>query len=197
MAVPGGSSLFYLGCNGAGLVQAEEDPLQQREPSRFAFPSTCHCWSPFKGHATLPCPPQARDGQTRCRGRSHREGWHWAPRHSRNTPRGWPGRAGCGPSGQVLPRCPQVTQGSYWPPHRDGGGEQPVTVPAPRAAELRPVLPTGTSPWGEQIQGALHSTSATWHTRALPALGTASGPKGKTTAAVNLSSGCSLSPETS
>lgn len=64
VAVPGGSSLFYLGCNGAGLVRAEEDPLQQREPSRFAFPSTCHCWSPFKGHATLPCPPQARDAQT-------------------------------------------------------------------------------------------------------------------------------------
>lgn len=68
MAAPGGSSLFYPGCNGAGLVQAEEDPLQRQEPSRFAFPSTCHCWSPFKGHATLPCPPRAGDTQTRRRG---------------------------------------------------------------------------------------------------------------------------------
>lgn len=50
------SSPFYPGCNRAGLVWAEEDPLQQREPSRFAFPSTCCCWNPFKGHATLPCP---------------------------------------------------------------------------------------------------------------------------------------------
>lgn len=65
----GGSSLFYPGCNGAGLVQAEEDPLQQREPARFAFPSTCCCWSPFKGHATLACPPWAGDTQTRGRGR--------------------------------------------------------------------------------------------------------------------------------
>lgn len=91
VAAPGGSSLFYLGCNGAGLVQAEEDPLQQREPSRFAFPSTCHCWSPFKGHATLPCAPRAGDAQTQRRGRRHREGWRRAPQHPRNIPGGWPG----------------------------------------------------------------------------------------------------------
>lgn len=72
-----------------------------------------------------------------------------------------------------------MTQGGYWPPHGDGGGEQPVTVPAPHAAELRPVHPTGTSPWGEQLQRALQSTRVTWHTRALPALGTASGPQRK------------------
>lgn len=45
-------------------MRAEEDPLQQREPSRFAFPSTCRCWSPFKGHTTLPWPLRAGDTQT-------------------------------------------------------------------------------------------------------------------------------------
>lgn len=83
----GGSSLFYAGCNGAGLVRAEEDPLQQREPAHFAFPSTCYCWSPFKGHATLACPPWAGATQTRDRG----QGWTCLlPQHSTT------GRAGTG-----------------------------------------------------------------------------------------------------
>lgn len=84
-AAPGGSSLFYAGCNGAGLVRAEEDPLQ-RQPSRFAFPSTCRCWSPFKGHATLPCPPRAGDTHTQHRGRAQ----PWPQQHPKAIPQRWP-----------------------------------------------------------------------------------------------------------
>lgn len=38
----------------------------------------------------------------------------------------------------------------------------------PCAAELWPALPTGTGPWGEQLQRTLRSVGMMWHLWALP-----------------------------
>lgn len=41
-------------------------------------------------------------------------------------------------------------------------------VLVPCAAELWPALPTGTGPWGEQLQRTLCSVGTMWHLWALP-----------------------------
>lgn len=123
MAAPGGSSLFYAGCNGAGLARAEEDPLQQREPALSQHLSR---WSPFKGHGTAPRAgmrgPVAGGGPAqhpREAGTGHAAPWDipWLRWTQHKQP-----RVSKAPTGDT--RWPLPIPG-------DGSWEQPVTVLAP------------------------------------------------------------------